>query len=388
MTLGRLIGANLRRNRLRSALTGGAIALAVLLVTILLTMPAGLDAFLTRVASDTRISVVNKAGLVYSMPYSFARKVRALDGVSEVVAMVWFGGAYEEEGKVTFPSFAVEADRIPGVYPDYGIDPESLDAFRRYRDGAIVGRQTMRQYGWTVGDRITLTSSVWPVKLDFRIVGEIPNDRSPLFWMNREYLDQALKAQGRSGLGIAGILWVRVTSADQVNPVMLRVDALTRNSDSETSAQTEKSFFSNFLGSIEGFLTILMIVTGLVSLCIVFIAANTASMAVRERAGEIATLRAIGFRRPTLFGVLLTETVALSFVAGATGVGLATAFTSGLRLLGSSVQALGPLGGFLVTPAVFAQGLALSLVIGFLAGVVPAWGAVRRPVAEVLREVF
>ena len=388
MTLGRLVTANLRRNPLRSALTGGAIALAVLLVTLLLTMPAGLDAFLTRVASDARISVVNKAGLVYTMPYSYARKVRALEGVSDVVAMVWFGGAYEEEGKVTFPSFAVEADRIPGVYPDYGIEPEALEAFRRYRDGAIVGRQTMRQYGWKVGDRISLTSSVWPVKLDFRIVGEIPNDRSPLFWMNREYLDQALQAQGRPGLGVAGILWVRVASPDQVNAVMLRVDALTRNSDSETAAQTEKSFFSNFLGSLEGFLTILMMVTGLVSLCIVFIAANTASMAVRERAGEIAVLRSIGFRRPMLFGVLLSETVLLSFTAGALGVGLATALTSGLRLLGSTVQALGPLGGFLVTPAVFGQGMALSLAIGFLAGFAPAWGAVRRPVAEVLREVF
>jgi putative ABC transport system permease protein len=388
VTLSRLVVANLRRNPLRAALTGGAIALAVMLVTILLTMPAGLDTFLTRVASNTRISVVNKAGLVYSMPYAFARKVRSLDGVADCVAMVWFGGAYEEEGRVTFPSFAVEADRIAGVYPDYDIEPESLDAFRRYRDGAIVGRQTMRKYGWSVGDRITLRSNVWPVKLDFRIVGEIPNDRSPLFWMNREYLDQALKAQGRAGLGIAGILWVRVATPDAVNPVMLRIDALTQNSDSETASQTEKSFFSSFVGSLEGFLRILMVVTALVSLCIVFIAANTASMAVRERAGEIAVLRAVGFRRPILFAILLVETVALSFVAGASGVGLATALTEGLRTLGSTVQQLGPLGGFLVTPGVLAQGLGLSLAIGILAGLAPAWGAVRRPVSEVLREVF
>jgi putative ABC transport system permease protein len=388
MTLRRLVLANLRRNKLRSALTGGAIALAVMLVTILLTMPAGLDAFLTRVASNTRISVVNKAGLVYSMPFAFARKVRSLDGVADVVAMVWFGGAYEEEGRVTFPSFAVEADRIPAVYPDYGIAPASLDDFRRYRDGALVGRQTLRKYGWNVGDRVTLRSNVWPVKLDFRIVGEIPNDRSPLFWMNREYLDQALQAEGRNGLGIAGILWVRVARPEDVNPVMLRVDALTRNSDSETTSQTEKSFFSNFVGSLEGFLRILMLVTGLVSLCIVFIAANTASMAVRERAGEIAVLRAVGFRKPMLFGVLLAETVALSFAAGSIGVGLAMLLTAGLRHLGSTIEALGPLGGFAVTSAVVVQGLGLSLAIGLVAGVAPAYGAVRRPVAEVLREVF
>ena len=113
--------------------------LAVVLVCLLLTMPAGLDALLDNVASNTRISVHNKAGIVYSMPVSFVRKVRQVDGVAAAVATTWFGGAYEEAGRVTFPNFAVEVDHIGSVYPDYGIKPEQLADFRRYRDGAIVG---------------------------------------------------------------------------------------------------------------------------------------------------------------------------------------------------------------------------------------------------------
>jgi putative ABC transport system permease protein len=382
-----LILANLRRNRLRSFLTGGAIALAVLLVCILLTMPAGLDALLSRLSNNTRISVVNKAGLVYSMPYAFARKIRALPGVEDAVGEVWFGGAFEEDGKLTFPNFAVEADRIEAVYPDYGISPQGLADFRRYRDGMIVGRETMKKYGWKVGDRVTLRSTVWPANLDLRIVAEIPNERSPIAWINREYLDQTLKAQGRS-LGIIGIVWVKVTDPKEVNSVMLRIQELTRNSEAETSTQTEKSFFSAFFGSLEGFVTILMIVTVLVSLCIVFIAGNTASMAVRERAGEIAVLKAIGFRRGAIFSMLIAETVVLSFIAGAVGVGLARLLTELLRTASLSSQQLGPLGGFIVNQAVIVQGLVLSLVIGVVAGVVPAWGAARKPVAQTLREIF
>ena len=68
------------------ALTGGAIMLAVALVCMLLTMPAGLDALLDSIASNTRISVHNKAGIVYSMPYAFTRKVRQVDGVAAAVA--------------------------------------------------------------------------------------------------------------------------------------------------------------------------------------------------------------------------------------------------------------------------------------------------------------
>ena len=47
------------------------------------------------------------------------------------------------------------------------------------------------------------------------------------------------------------------------------------------------------------------------TLCIVFIAANTASMSVRERVGEIAILKAIGFRKQTIFSTLLAEAVVL-----------------------------------------------------------------------------
>jgi putative ABC transport system permease protein len=383
-----LVLANLRRNKLRTALTGGAIMLAVTLVCLLLTMPAGLDALLNTIANNTRISVHNKAGIVYSMPYAFTRKVRQVDGVADAVAMTWFGGAFEEAGRVTFPNFAVEPDHIGGVYPDYPIAPEQLADFQRYRDGAIVGWQVTKKYGWKIGDRVTLRSTVWPVSLDFRIVGEIASDRAPYFWMSREYLDQALKAQGRRGLGIAGIIWVRARDPNRVNAIMREIDDLSRNSEAETACETEKSFFSNFFGSLQGFVTIILIVTALVALCIVFIAANTASMAVRERAGEIAVLKAIGFGRRVIFGTLLAEAVALSAVAGGAGVLVAIGLTGVLRAFAGWNDTLGPLGSFFVTAPVVVQGAFLSLFVGMLAGVIPSYGAARKPVVQTLHEVF
>jgi putative ABC transport system permease protein len=311
-----------------------------------------------------------------------------VDGVAAAAAMTWFGGAYEEAGRVTFPNFAVEADQVGAVYPDYGIRPEQLADFQRYRDGAIVGRDTMKKYSWKIGDRITLKSTVWPTNLDLRIVGEIPNERAPMVWINREYLDQALKAQGRPGLGIAGVIWVRAASPDRVNAIMRTVDEMSRNSEAETASETEKSFFSNFFGSLQGFVTIVLIVTGLVALCIVFIAANTASMAVRERSGELAVMKAIGFTRGIIFGTLLAEAVVLSTVAGLIGVGLTMGLTGVLRAFATWNETLGPLGSFIVTAPVIVQGVFLSLFVGMLSGVVPSWGAARKPVVQTLHEVF
>jgi putative ABC transport system permease protein len=383
----RLVRANLGRNPLRSALTGGAIALAVLLVCVLLTMPAGLDQILNEFANNTRISVHNKAGIVYPMPRAFTRKVRQVDGVIGAMGQTWFGGAFEEEGRVTFPNFAVESEHIAEVYPDYPVSAAALADLRRFRDGAIVGRQTMKKYGWKIGDRITLRSTLWLLALDFRIVGEIADGRAPHFWFNEEYLEQALQNVGRR-LGIVGMIWVRVDDPNRVNAVMREIDDLSRNSEAETACETEKSFFSNFFGSLQGLVTIILVVTGLVTLCIVFIAANTASMAVRERASEIAVLKALGFGRRTIFATLLAETTLLSSLAGGAGVVLAFGITRALRMFAGWSETLGPLTNFRLTTDVVLSGIALSLLVGLLAGLAPAYGAARRSVAETLHEIF
>jgi putative ABC transport system permease protein len=383
-----LVFRNLLRNKLRTALTGGAIGLAILLVCFFMTMPGGIDRLLSEVSSNVRVSVHNKGGVIYTMPYAYVQRVRSIPGVAAVNGEVWFGGAYEQEGMVTFPSFAIEPDSVQAVWPDYDLDPLALEKFRRQRDAAIVGRETLNKYGWKIGQQVSLVSTVWPVTLTFRIVGEIPSARAPHFWLQREYLAQALAAQNAS-LDTVGTIWVRVSDPDLVPSVMTRATEMFRNSPAETAAETEKSFFSSFFGSLQSFVQIILVVTGLVALCVLCIAANTASMAVRERSREIAVLRAIGFSRGVIFGTLVAESMVLATLAGGTGALLTYGFSALVRM-GSSAWSnqLGPLTGFLVTGDIVAEGMLLSAVVGLIAGIAPAWGAAHRPVAETLREVF
>jgi putative ABC transport system permease protein len=324
------------------------------------------------------------------MPYAYVQRLRGIPGVSAVNGEVWFGGAYEDEGIVTFPSFALDPNAIAAVWPDYEVEPLALEKFRRQRDAAIVGRETMKKYRWRIGQQVSLVSTVWPVTLTFRIVGEIPNDRAPHFWIQREYLAQAMEAQDRT-LDTVGTVWLRVADPALVPSVMARAVEMFRNSPAEVSAETEKSFFSSFFGSLQSFVQIILVVTGLVALCVLCIAANTASMAVRERSREIAVLRAIGFGRGVIFGTLVAESTVLATLAGGTGALMTFGFSAMIRVFaGGSMGSneLGPLTGFLVTPGLVAEGIALSVVVGLIAGIAPAWGAARRPVAETLREVF
>jgi putative ABC transport system permease protein len=378
---------NLLRNKLRSLLTGAAIALAIALVCILRTMPAGFDNFLDALATNTRISIHNTAGIVYSMPYAYLSRVRSVPGVNAAVSWTWFGGAVDKDKGVTFPNFAVDADAIGVVFADMNFDPETLEHFRTHRDGALVGRMTMKKYGWKRGELVTLASNVWPLELTFRISGEIPADQDPRFWLRREYFEESLREKGVV-FDQVGMIWARVDDPERVPGVMSEIDAMFRNSEAETASETEKSFFQNFFGSLQGFVVVILIVTGLVTLCIVFIAANTASMAVRERLRELAVLKAIGFRWQLLFGTLVAEAALLATAAGGIGAFLSLGLTRALGAAAGWNPQLGPLSGFVMTNALLVEGLFLAFFIGILSGVVPSFGAARRSVASTLRDVF
>jgi putative ABC transport system permease protein len=380
---------NLARNKLRSALTGSAIALAIALVCFLATMPDGLDRVLESVAANTRIVVHDRGGVAYDwLPYAYLQKIRAMHGVVGAASWTWFGGAYREEEGATFPTLAVEPDAVGVVWADWHIDPAVLADFAAQRDSAVVGRGTMQRYGWKPGDQVTLVSRDWELALTFTIVGEIPIQRAPHFYFQREYLEQAVVARGWH-FDHAGMIWLRVDDPARVGPLLQEIDETFHNSEAETASETEKSFFRSQFSALEGIALLITIVTALLAVCIVFIAANTASMTVRERMREIAILKAIGFTRRQVFGMLIAESVLLATIAGGIGAGVSLGITHLARAAsGGWNQQLGPLSFFIVSNAILVEGLFLAFFVGLISGVVPAFGAARRGVAQTLREVF
>ncbi len=389
MTWPRLVLRNLFRHPWRTVFTTLSIALSIFLVCAVLTLPSALDTILERVASNVRIAVHHKAGLTYWLPFAFVSKVRGIPGVTAVNHYSWFGGIYDEP-KNMFPNFAIDPDTVAQMWPDYQIEPEALSRFRTTRDGALVGETTFTKFHWRVGQEVTLRGTVFPVDLTFRIVGVIRSavGNPMVFWFNRKYLEEAM--EGRGGFGRVGMIWLHVERPEQVDGVMRAVDDLFRNSEAEVASETEKSFIASFFSSFQGFIRVILIVGFLVVGAVVLIAANTSAMSVRERIPEIAVLKSLGFRRRPILLALMAESTLVAFLGGAAGAAGAWVILGALRAAGKTgaMPFLGPLATFTMSPAVAAEGVAIALAVGLVAGAVPAWNGARLNVVEALRRLF
>ncbi len=210
--------------------------------------------------------------------------------------MVVMRATYQNASEVV-QAFALDADKVAQMFPDYNLSPEVLEQFSNNRDAAVAGRLLMRKHGWKVGDVVTLRGDSNRLDIKFQMVGEIPADNYPNFFMfRRDYLVEAEKAIGISEeKHPAGFLVTRVDTASHIPSVIHEIDSAFHNSDFETATMTESEAVSGLMSTVGDIRDIVSAVSAVIALTIFLIAANSMSMMVRERLRDVAVLRALGF---------------------------------------------------------------------------------------------
>ena len=379
MKFSKLILRNVFRNKLRAILTILLMAAIFFFVATLLSILENFTLFSEAGRGQNRLAVQSAISLANVLPVAHEEKIRQIPGVVDVCQMQWFG-AYYKEPKNFFANFAIDHHHMQTVFDDYATSEAEYQAFANDRQGAIVGPELMKRFGWKIGDRITLKSTIFPMnpELNIRAVYNHPIDTSSLMF-HMDYFQEAMGNNGR-----VGMFWLKVKDRNQMAAVSKQIDDMFRNSTDPTETFTEKEFQLNFL-SMMGDIKLLF---HSISLCSIFmvilLAAITMSMTARERVTEIAVLKAIGFGRGLVLTLMLIEFTLLTLIGGLVGV-------LGGRFVYQFVNMTKVTQGFLVNFTLYESAMItcviVSIAVGLIAGGWPALRSANMSVVDGLRRV-
>lgn len=380
----KILFRNSFRRPLRTVLTVFGICVAILAFGLLRTVidawHAGVEA-----SSAYRLVTRNAISLVFSLPLSYKEKIRGVEGVTSVSVMNWFGGIYIDE-KNFFANFAVEPRSFLNLYPEYLLTSAEEEAFFRDRRGCVAGRRLADRFGWRIGDSITLQGTIFPGDWEFVLRGIYRGRDNTVdenqFFFHWNYLNESIKKRHSSLADQVGIYVFGISDPDQAAQVANAVDALFKNSFAETLTETEKAFQMGFIALSQAILTAVRLVSLVVIAIILAVVANTMAMSVRERMGEYAVFKTLGFGGMFLGAVILGEALWLTLMGGILGIVLTF---PAARFFGDAVGNYFPV--FIVSRDTILLDLLAVFVVGFLAAVVPVWRAVTVPIAEGLRRI-
>ena len=375
-----LLLANLRRKKIRTLLTIGSFLVALFLFGVLAGIRSGFSQGIDIAGAD-RLVVIGRTGLMQPLPLAYYERIKRLSGVKHAAYATWLGGVYQDP-KNFFAQFAVDPEAWRVMYPEFVVDEAQWKDFVADRQGVVVGRKLAQRFGWKVGDHVPLKvpgylgGGSWDFNVRGIYLGKRAQDDEGQFWLQARYLYEKAPPYWK---GIVGWYVVRVASPDEAVRAAKAIDDEFANSASETRTQTESAFAASFVKQMGNIEFLMMAIGSVVFFTLLLVTGNTMAISVRERTGELAVLKAVGFSDRFVLGFVLAESVLIAVVGGGIGLWLARAvvaqdITRGILLMYLPGSAL-------------ATGAALALGTGLLAGLLPALGAMRLSVVDALRRI-
>ena len=375
-----LVLSNLFRKKTRTALTAGSFAVALFLFGILAVVDGAFQQGVD-VAGVDRLVGLNRVSIIQPLPLAYRDRLARVPGVTQVTFANWFGGVYQDERNF-FAQFAIDPEHYRQMFPEFIVPDDQWQAFLADREGAIVGEALVERFDWKLGDRIPIKGTIFPGAWEFNIRGIYRGTRrqddTTQFWFRWDYLDERIPDRRK---GLVGWYMVRIADPDDAVHVMKAIDAEFANSPWETKTDTESAFAASWVKQMGNIEFLILSIGSVVFFTLLLVSGNTMAIAVRERVRELAVLKAVGFSDRFVLFLVLAETMIVAAVGGGIGLVLAKLFT----LRGDPTGGLLPF--FYLPPKAVVLGFALALVVGVMAGILPALAAMRLRVVDALRRV-
>jgi putative ABC transport system permease protein len=383
MRILKLIYKNALRHKLRTSLTVLGMAIAVMAFGVLRTV---VDMYYEGVEATAvnRLITRQSVSYIFPLPYSYRDQIAKVPGVERVSFANWFGGTYIDKQNF-FARMGVDAETISDVYPEYLLAAQELNTFKSERNACIVGSEIAKQYGFKIGDVISMDGDIYPGKWSFVVRGiyrprDKTTDATQMFF-HWQYIDERMKQDMPGRAGQVGWYIIKIKDPSQAAAISEQIDALFKNSSNETKTETERAFTQGFVSGMNSLLNAMNAVSYIIIGIIMLVLGNTMIMSARERTREYAILKTLGFSGGHLFGLIFGESMLISAFGAVAGLLLTYPVVAGIE----AKMPKGFFPYFFITPnTLFLAGFA-ALAIGVLASVFPLQRALRTKIVDGLR---
>ncbi|MGC8534069.1 MAG: ABC transporter permease [Rhizomicrobium sp.] len=373
--------SSFRRHRLRTLFTLASVAAAFAIFTVLAVLRLSLTGGLEYTDAQ-RLSTDNTMGGF--LPIRYAGEIARVPGVK---ALDWYRGF---QGNWRKPGDHVNvlyfSDQVLHVYPEFKVAPAQVAAYMADKAGAIVGQPLAARMGWKVGDTVTLQggppqqngSTAWRFHIDGMYAADLPAGFQNFFIAHYTYLNDGMAASPAKNTTYE--FNVLVSDPRAVSRVAARIDALFAHDSPSTRTQSEDAQTLSNLRQFGDVGLLLLYVALAVFGTMLLIAGHAMVNSVRERTGEFAMMRALGFSRIALVLHLLRESLLLIGTGAAVGLALGWELT---RLMAPYITPV--LRAFGLNWLVFAAGAAIALLFVALVSLLPGRRLATLSVATSLR---
>ncbi|HEV8267684.1 MAG TPA: ABC transporter permease, partial [Thermoanaerobaculia bacterium] len=319
MTTPGLVVRHLTSRPLRTLLTLGAFAFSTGLLGLLLTMNEAMKKDFSPFVGQRAI-VIGKGSFFDKLPLAYLGPIKETPGVYEVVPFDFITGWWRDnrpENQV--PIGAAPAETLLRVYQEAALPGDEAKAFVSDPMGAMVGRKLAAKMGWKLGDRIVLKVPLPGLTLEPTVRALMRYDLDFGVYVHTKYY-QGVAANDRE----TSMFWILCKTRDDVPKVTAALEKRFENAPYPILAMTEKQWqlmFMSMVGNVKALIGGIGLAT---AFALVLITGNTLAMGARERRGEAALLRILGFPRGRVAGLLLLEAALYGLVGGSGGAALMT----------------------------------------------------------------
>lgn len=368
---------SLWRHRARTLLTVSGTAVALFVFCFVGSVQQGLQS-LTEDEDAQRTLIVfqeNRFCPTSSrLPQDYADRIRKISGVKDVMPVqVWTNNCRASLDIVVFNGTPAEMLKTAR---DLRLTSGSWDDFTSRRDAALVGRNVARRRNLSVGEQFSIGDISVKVAGVFR--SPVPAEEN-LIYTNLEFLQYT---RGLDAAGLVTLHEVHLTTEAEPDAVARSIDEALRAGPVATTTRRKGAFQTSTLSDLVDLIGFAHWLGYACVALVLSLVATTTVMSVQDRIREHAILQTIGLRPARIFRLIMAESLLMCLIGGVLGTGFSLA---ALTWSGLAIGAEGVTIAFRPSWELGMLGTMVSIVVGLLAGLIPAWQAARAQIVSSLQ---